>query len=115
MTDMGRIPYYADKIYYDLWGLTNPETGRFGLNPKREFLRFPEYFVLVGFAPNETIELRFGREMALAYNETFHKAYKLLGIACADGADPKTPGYNYLIFQLDPEIPLPEIRKEIGG
>ena len=48
ITDVGRIPYYTDKRYHDIYGLVSEEIGQNGFNPMTEYLRFPDYFVLVG-------------------------------------------------------------------
>jgi hypothetical protein len=103
MTDMGRIPYYADKTYFDIWGLLNKDIGQAGFNPIREFERLPEYFALVGYIESRTPKLRFWREQRIAYNKVFHDAYGLETICMSPGVDPTVPGYYYLVFKRKPE------------
>jgi len=99
MTDMGRIPYYTEKTYYDIWGLLNDDIGHEGFNPYTEFSRKPDYFVMVGYLDSGNAKLRFVKEQAIAYARPFSLAYKLIHICKPDGADHTKPGYYYLIFQ----------------
>jgi hypothetical protein len=99
MTDMGRIPYYTGNTYYDLWGLINRDTGHEAYNPAREFYRFPDYFVLVGYIESNRPKLRFGREQMIAYNAAFPQAYEFKQIFYPDDASPSQPGYYYLVFK----------------
>jgi hypothetical protein len=99
MTDMGRIPYYTEKTYYDIWGLLNDEIGHRGFNPIVEFNRKPDYFVLVGYMESQVVTLRFLREQEISKNKDFLDIYKLVNICKPDGADHSQPGYYYLVFQ----------------
>lgn len=110
MIDMGRVPYYTDKIYYDLYGLVNKDIAHDGYNPRREFARLPDFFVLVGYLDEDKMVLRFGRAKAFAYTETFKKTYKLIDVHCREGANPNTPGYSYLVFVLQPDLPSSEAK-----
>jgi len=103
LTDMGRIPFYTSHTYYDLWGLVNEETAHDGYHPAREFLRLPDYFVMVGYLKNNQINLRFERERAIAQNEVFPDAYELLTICFPDGKKPSDPGYYYIVFKRKPD------------
>lgn len=104
MSDMGRIPYYTGNTYYDIYGLVDQETALQGVNPEREFLRLPDYFVLVGyikFYPDElhvNVKLRFLREQLITSIEPFFSTYKLKRICLPAGADAQDPGYYYLVF-----------------
>jgi hypothetical protein len=103
ISDMGRIPYYADNIYYyDIYGLVNEDIGHEGFNSQREFMRLPDYFVLVGYIESDKLKLSFWREQILAYNETFHSAYNFITVCLPDGAEAQKPGYYYLIYQRKP-------------
>jgi len=105
ISDAGRIPYYTGKTYYDIYGLVNQEIAHQEFNPPREFLRLPDYFVLVGYsefyAEELQVKLRFKREQLIAANEPFFSTYKFNRICLPAGADPQNPGYYYLVFQRD--------------
>ena len=99
MTDMGRIPYYADKTYYDIWGLLNKEiaTGKF--NNITELSRQPDYFVFIGYIHTKAPRLKFYREQLIAYNQVFSETYKISYVCNPPDQDVTTPGYNYLVFK----------------
>ncbi len=99
MTDMGRIPYYSDKIFFDLWGLINEEIAHNGFNPKREFLRLPDYFVMVGYLIDNQLNLLFVREKVIARDESFPDAYEFITICFPVGKKPTDPGYYYFVFK----------------
>lgn len=104
MTDMGRIPYYnTDNIYYDLWGLVNEETAHSGFVPEREFLRLPDYFVMVGYLIENRLNLRFERERLIAKLEEFPDAYEFRTICFPEGKSPAEPGYYYMVFRRKPD------------
>lgn len=102
ISDIGRIPYYTGSTYYDIYGLVNQETALQGFSPEREFMRLPDYFVLVGyikFYPEELqLKLRLFREQLIVDTERFFSTYKFNRICLQAGADPQTPGYYYLVF-----------------
>ena len=105
ISDAGRIPYYTGKTYYDIYGLVNQEIAHQEFNPPREFLRLPDYFVLVGYiefyAEELQVKLRLKREQLIAANEPFFWTYKFNRICLPAGADPQNPGYYYLVFQRE--------------
>jgi len=107
MSDMGRIPYYTGNTYYDIYGLVDQETALQGFSPEREFMRLPDYFVLVGYVkyvktfPEELhvrVKLRYLREQLITSIEAFFSTYELKKICLPPGADPQNPGYYYLVF-----------------
>ncbi|MCK4404728.1 MAG: tetratricopeptide repeat protein [candidate division Zixibacteria bacterium] len=102
ISDIGRIPYYTGSTYYDIYGLVNQETALQGFSPEREFMRLPDYFVLVGyieFYPEELqLKLRLFREQLIVDTERFFSTYKFNRICLSAGADPQDPGYYYLVF-----------------
>ncbi len=100
ISDMGRIPYYADNIYYyDIYGLVNEDIGHEGFSLQREFMRLPDYFVLVGYIESDKLKLSFWREQVLAYNETFEAMYQAIKVCAPEGGDPRVQGYYYFVFQ----------------
>ena len=101
ITDNGRIPYYTGKYFYDIWGLTSSEIAHNGFNPLVEYIRFPDYFVLVGYLDREIVSLRFGTEKLICQNRGFSEAYLLAGVARPSGASAFAPGYYYLVFRKD--------------
>ena len=105
ISDIGRIPYYTEQTYHDIYGLVDQETAHQGFSAPGEFLRLPDYFVLVGYVkryPGEIrLKLRLRREQLIVQNEPFHDTYKLEKICLPDGADPEEPGYYYLVFRRD--------------
>jgi len=103
MTDVGRIPYYTNNIYYDLWGLVNEETAHLGFDPEREFLRMPDYFVMVGYLIENRLNLRFDRDRLVAKLEAFPDAYEFRTICLPKGKSPAKPGYYYMVFRRKPD------------
>ncbi len=101
ITDSGRIPYYSGKYFYDIWGLTSADIAHQGFNPLREYIRFPDYFVLVGYLNKEVVTLEYGTERLIYQNRGFKQAYPLAGVARPPGRNSFTPGYYYLIFRKD--------------
>lgn len=101
ITDTGRIPYYTRKHFYDIWGLTSSEIAHKGFNPLVEYLRFPDYFVLVGYLNKNQVVLKFGTEQLIYRNRGFKYAYPLIGAARPPGEKSYLPGYYYLIFRKD--------------
>jgi len=99
LTDVGRIPFYTKARYYDIWGLVSGEIGHEGFNPVTEYLRFPDYFVFVGYFKNEKVWLRFGRERLIVKNRGFNHAYRYIGAGLPDNCDINREGYYYLIFR----------------
>lgn len=105
ISDMGRIPYYTEQTYHDIYGLVDQETAHQGFNAPGEFLRLPDYFVLVGYVKRDRgeirLRLRLRREQLIVQNDPFHDTYKLEKICFPDGSDPEEPGYYYLVFRRD--------------
>ena len=100
MTDMGLIPYYTGKKFYDTFGLINEDIAHVGFIPKKEFLRQPDYFIMVGHRVSTGVQMLFWREQRIAINEIFPKVYQYKTIFTAPGVDPTdSAGYNYLVFQ----------------
>ncbi|MBN2226471.1 MAG: hypothetical protein JW763_03825 [candidate division Zixibacteria bacterium] len=97
ITDVGRIPYYTDKRYHDIYGLVSEDIGQNGFNPMTEYLRFPDYFVLVGnFDDQGHVTLRFGRERLISKCRGFNTTYRYAGISTPPGADTHETGYYYI-------------------
>jgi hypothetical protein len=69
MTDMGLIPYYTEKRFFDTFGLVNEDIAHVGFIPKTEFMRQPDYFIMVGFKAGTAIKVLFWREQRIAYHE----------------------------------------------
>jgi arabinofuranosyltransferase len=104
MTDMGLIPYYTGKKFYDTFGLVNEDIAHIGFIPKKEFLRQPTYFIMVGHKVSEGVQMLFWREQRIAINDIFPKVYQYKMIFSAPGVDPTdSTGYNYLIFARKPD------------
>jgi len=103
LTDVGRIPYYTSAKYNDIWGLVSEDVAHQGFNALREYLRFPDYFVFVGYIGPDGPRLRFGMERLITKNMGFNQAYHLAGAGLPDGAVISEPGYYYLIFRKDQE------------
>jgi len=102
ITDIGRIPYYTDKRYHDIWGLVSEDIGQHGFNPLDEYFRFPDYFVLVGhFDDRGHITLRFGRERLISKCRGFNTTYRYAGISTPPGADIHKFGYYYIRLKKD--------------
>lgn len=100
LTDIGRIPYYARRHYIDIWGLASDNIGRQGFNPVTEYLKFPDYFLLVGHVRQDgKIALRFGRERLIAQNRGFGEVYRLIGALSPEGVPVDSVGYHYLILK----------------
>ena len=99
LTDVGRIPFYTRARYYDIWGLVSAEIGHEGFSPVTEYLRFPDYFVFVGYFQNERPRLRFGRERMIAKNRGFNQAYRYIGAGIPENCELDREGYYYLIFR----------------
>ncbi len=102
MTDMGRVPFYTKGYYHDLWGLASEDIAHHGFDVRREFLRFPDYFIFVGYIDNDKVKLRFGRERLIFSIPAFSHVYSLAGAGIPGGADLHSPGYYYLAFKKDP-------------
>ena len=104
MIDMGRIPYYASgNTYFDLWGLINKDTGHEGFDPAREFYRFPDYFIFVGYIEDNRSKLHFSREQMITNNPDFPQAYEFTQVFYPDDTTPYEPGYYYLLFERRPD------------
>ncbi len=100
LVDIGRIPYYADADYTDLWGLASEEIAHGRSNPLIEYLKFPDYFVFVGHFENETPKLRFGSDRLISRNRGFAQTYKVAYVASPERADSTEFGvYNYIAFK----------------
>ena len=99
ISDMGRIPYYTDNFYYDIFGLMSKEIGHDGFITSRELQRFPEYFIFVGYVEDNQIKLRFWREQNIGYTDIFKQRYKLVFTAVPDGYKITDYGYYYLVFE----------------
>lgn len=98
ITDAGRIPYYTDRYFYDIWGLNSEDIAHKGFNPTTEYFRFPDYFIFVGHIANEKLFLRFGKEELIYQNRGFKECYPLVSVSATPGADISRPGYYYLTF-----------------
>jgi hypothetical protein len=103
MSDMGRIPYYTDKRFHDIYGLIKPDAARQPFDALKELMRNPHYFLLVGHLKGEAYQLKFWREQLIAKNEVFAARYKLEGVFRPTSADPYQPGYYYLAFGRLPQ------------
>jgi arabinofuranosyltransferase len=103
LIDVGRIPYYTKARYYDIWGLASEEIAHEGFNPLKEYLRFPDYFVFVGYFGGEVPKLRFGRERLIYRNEAFTDVYKIAHVSTAEDADSTDKKYHYIAFKKRPE------------
>lgn len=100
LTDIGRIPYYSDQYYIDIWGLASYNIGRYGFNPVHEYLKFPDYFLLVGHVRQDGFAiLRLGRERLIVKNRGFRETYPYEGILSPDGVPSDSAGYHYLILK----------------
>jgi len=99
ISDMGRIPYYTDNFYYDIFGLMSKEIGHDGFITARELQRFPDYFIFVGYVENNKVQLRFWREQNIGNTNIFKDEYKLVFTAIPDGKKITDFGYYYLVFQ----------------
>lgn len=103
MTDIGRIPYYTNHRYIDIWGLASENIREKGFNSVDEFLKFPDYFIFVGYlASDSRVELRFGRERLIARIGDMPKVYPLVGYVHSENVPIDSFGYHYLIFEKDP-------------
>lgn len=98
LTDIGRIPYYTRAKYNDLWGLASINIVRDSLFGSREIKRFPDYFILVGYKPENKTILRFGHENMIKTHSFFDKIYQLQAVGLPVGADISVPGYYYLAY-----------------
>jgi hypothetical protein len=103
MTDMGRIPFYADKTFYDLWGLTNSETAHQGYNHIREFSRMPDYFAFVGNVQDRTVKFLLWRDQAIGYQPLFQQLYQPLDYFVPEDMKVTEPGYYYFVYAKRPE------------
>lgn len=100
MTDMGLIPYYSGKKFFDTFGLINEDIAHVGFIPRKEFLRLPDYFIMVGYRQGPSAKVSFWRERLIGYNDVFSKIYQYRTVFTAPGADPSdSTGYNYLVFE----------------
>jgi arabinofuranosyltransferase len=104
LTDIGRVPYYTDATYYDLWGLTSEDIAHTYFNPLREFHRFPDYFVLVGFLGKDRPMIRFLNDRSITKNRGFDRAYDFVGAAVPQGANLFDEGYYYLIYEKNQAV-----------
>ncbi|MCK4632122.1 MAG: hypothetical protein KAT79_02560, partial [candidate division Zixibacteria bacterium] len=99
LSDAGRIPYYADNYFYDIWGLADERTGQEGFDPLRAMLLFPDYFLMVGFLrPDSTPEFRFGTERMIAEYDIFARAYRRIAVGKPPDARTTDSGYYYFIY-----------------
>ena len=99
LTDVGRIPYYTKARYNDIWGLVSGDIGHDGFNALQEYLRFPDYFVFVGYFFGDNLRLTFGRERMISRNRGFNQAYRFIGAGLPEDGNLQDEGYYYLIFQ----------------
>lgn len=113
MSDMGRIPYASKHIhYYDLYGLTSEDVAHSGFVPRREFMRYPDYFIFVGYFKDEQLKLSFILEQAIAYHEVFGSFYQPHQAFVPAGKDSRDPGYYYFVFKRIRE-PVPN--RQLSG
>ncbi len=101
LTDVGRIPYYTDKHFYDIWGLVSENIAHNGFNPLEEYLRFPDCFILVGHLSGNNLKLTFGKERLISQCRGFSKTYRFAGISMPAGADSTKSGYYYIRLLKD--------------
>jgi len=99
MTDMGRIPYYTDLHYYDIWGLTDVATAHEGFSVDREWYRLPDYFVFAGYLTDSSCVLHFGYEQMIADRENTGLYYNFVTVCHPEGVNPFDPGYYYLVYK----------------
>ncbi len=116
MTDMGRVPYYTNAKYYDLWGLTSGEVARHGFDALNEFLRFPDMFIFVGYMDGGKAKLRFGTERMIKNHKFFDLIYDYRGAGVPEYATLTEEGYYYLAYgknrqMLDSLLSLYPIKK----
>ncbi len=105
LTDIGRIPYYTRQHYVDIWGLASANIREKGYNPLDEFLKFPDYFVFVGYMKNyDIVKLRFGREVMITKIQDMAKIYPLSAWASPDDIPLDSNAYHYLIFKKDQAV-----------
>ena len=81
LTDVGRIPYYTDKHYNDIWGLVSEDIAHKGFNPLEEYLRFPDCFVFVGHRKDNSFSLSFGKERLISQCRGMSRAYEYAGMS----------------------------------
>ncbi len=103
MTDMGRIPYYTGRNFHDLWGLVDKDIAHSGYDPVREFLRLPDYFILVGYTDEGRVKLKFWREQLLTAGTHFGRCYEPVQKFGPSNPDPDTPEYDYLVWKRRPD------------
>ncbi|GEM_PF-4643517 len=69
----------------------------------REFLRLPDYFLLVGYVDSGGMVLRFGRERMIVNSDIFDLTYETIRLCLPRGADPEERGYYYFVCRRKPE------------
>ncbi|MEW5922565.1 MAG: hypothetical protein AB1746_01115 [Candidatus Zixiibacteriota bacterium] len=99
LTDVGRIPFYTKARYNDIWGLVSADIAHDAFNPVREYLRFPDYFVFVGYFWGDNIRLHFGKERLIAQCKGFYQTYQYIGSGIPENGNLNEDGYYYLIFR----------------
>jgi len=105
LSDAGRIPYYANNYFHDLWGLADEKTGQEGFDPLRAMLLFPDCYLMVGFLRQDsTPEFRFGTERMIAEYYIFAHAYRSIAVGKPPDARTTDSGYYYFIYQKDQAV-----------
>jgi len=99
MTDIGRIPYYTKATYYDLWGLASEDIAHGRSNALIEYLRFPDYFIFVGYIKENKLMARFGNDRLIMQNRGFKQAYEPAFVAKPVGAKLGEWGYYYFAYE----------------
>ncbi len=103
ISDLGRIPYYTQHRYHDIYGLANEDIGHHGFNGLRELSRLPDYFVFVGqLEADRSVALRFWREKSIAYRKAFPQLYEVVEVCTPDSVPSAASGYNYVIARRLP-------------
>jgi len=105
ITDVGRIPYYTEANFNDLWGLASKDISQNGFKAAKELTRFPDYFIFVGDTIGEAVDFRFGREVLIHQLQFFKPIYK---IVYSTQEEPikilDKSSYNYIIFEKNQKI-----------
>ena len=101
LTDVGRIPYYTSAGYNDIWGLVSADIAHEGFSPLRELLKFPDFFVFVGYVIGQKHMLRFGGEQLIYRTEGFKEIYQLDHVSRPLQFTINEDTYHYLVFRRD--------------
>jgi hypothetical protein len=111
ITDAGRIPYFSRKYYIDIWGLASHDIAHYGFNPLLEYLRFPDYFIFVGYLEDTVAIMKYGTEELISRGRGFRQVYPLIGVARPPDRSAFARGYYYLVFRKNQDA-LDSLLKE---